>query len=245
MKRTYLSLLLPIVLAGCTIDDEITNPVTQSADGWAAVDGAVTGGADADADHTYTVTSRSELIAALYGSADASLSDVPSDEPKIIYISSTIDLSADSQGNSRDEASFMAECDSYGYSDYATFYAAYEAEYDPNVWNNQSLVSGKPPAPTGTLEDARSCYQQAQAAHIKLRVGSNTSIIGVGDKAQIKFGNLVLGSSSSGESAVSNIIIRNISFTDGFDMFPDAMTNRPSGILSSFSFVSLLSLLQC
>ncbi|SDG93494.1 pectate lyase [Vibrio xiamenensis] len=236
MKKTYLSLLLPLILAGCTLEDDTTDTgddattvedttsVITSADGWAAVDGSVTGGADADEDHIYTVTSRSELIEALYGDADASLNDTPSDEAKIIYINGSIDLTADDEGNSRDEESFMAECSEYigdNYTDYETFYTAYEAEYDPNVWNNQSLVDGDPPELTGELEEARSCYQQAQAAYIKFRVGSNTSIIGIGDSAEIKYGNLVLGkSSTTSPEAVSNIIIRNVTFTDAFDMFP-------------------------
>ncbi len=228
MKKTYLALLLPLLIVGCNTTDSDDNTanngnannqvaVIQSADGWAAANGVVTGGEGASESHIYTVTTRDELIEALYGDANASLSDLPSNEPKIIYISGTIDLTADASGASRSEESFMAECDTT-FDDYDTFYTAYQNEYDPNVWNNQTLENGDPPDPYGELEEQRDCFQHAQADYIKFRVGSNTSIIGLGDDAEIKFGTLSLG--QSGGEAVQNIIIRNIAFNDAFDMFP-------------------------
>ncbi len=242
MKLKYLAIMTAMILAGCNSDgsSESTSSTTDStevittADGWAAVDGAVTGGKSADSDHIYTVSTRSELIKALYGSSDADLTNDPSDDAKIIYITGTIDLIADSNGDAEPASYFMAQADcGTEYTDYDTFFTAYKNKYDPNVWNNQSLVDGKPPEVEDAddsdvaddldndgdlaLEGMRRCYQKAQAAYGVLRVGSNTSIIGVGSNATLKDGNLVLGSSGA---TVDNIIIRNINFVDPFDYFP-------------------------
>jgi pectate lyase len=63
------------------------------------------------------------------------------------------------------------------------------------------------------LESARVASQQAQQARVRLRVGSNTTIVGLGKKARFRGAWLDLRNAD-------NIIIRNITFQDTFDCFP-------------------------
>lgn len=103
------------------------------------------------------------------------------------------------------------DCAKYGHSDIATFYNEYNAEYDPNgSWGLANV--------TGSLEFARLCFQRYQAEKIVFRVGSNTSILGLGKDAELKHGMLRIGKSS--DTAVENVVIRNIKFSDAFDYFP-------------------------
>jgi len=219
MKKTYLAITMMATLAGCSSVSTISADNYQPS-GWATVDGPVTGGEGAKADNIYVVETRAQLIEALYGSADANLNQPASDVAKIIYIKGTIDLTANAEGHSMTGSDFMSLCEEEtGYSDYDKFYDDYRATYDPAVWNKQDLAkNGRPPVASGPLEEARECYQKAQADYTVLRVGSNTSILGVGDDAHIKFGTLRLG--TAGKDLVKNIVIRNIEFSDAFDYFP-------------------------
>jgi pectate lyase len=167
----------------------------REANGWARVwkDGGPTnGGAEADADHIYTVTNRTELVQALYPDAviaeDGTFTSAngPDATPKIIFIQGTISLSTNRAG------------DELGLEDYACEgydFEAYKAEYDPTVWN-KTLVDGElreiHPCP-GTQEELRDCSRRNQRAVVQLRVGSNTSIFGLGDDAKIVHGHLIIG----------------------------------------------------
>jgi pectate lyase len=221
-------------------------PSSLGADGWATVnpDGTafvVTGGHAADAAHTYVVTNRAQLIAALYGSASADpATATPDDTPKRILISGTVDLNVSDTNVPMTAEHYMAACTT-PYTSAAAFWADYKATYAPQAWLQQSLESdNKPPAlPTTTaggaltLEGQRDCFSKAQARRIVLRVGSNTSLLGIGNDAKIVRGNLRLGdvavSSSrdaNGYAILSrhmparNIVIRNIAFEDSYDFFP-------------------------
>jgi pectate lyase len=114
------------------------------------------------------------------------------------------------------------------------FFGAYKAAYDPNLWIRQSLdpADNRPPAlptasPTGepTLEGWRLCFQRKQAERVMIDVGSNSSIIGAGSDARIVNGGLRLGFVSQTDPndpenyRSENIVIRNITFADAFDMF--------------------------
>lgn len=229
MKKTYLTVAMMAMLAGCSASNNSTSPSEKltydahspsiGATGWAAVDGVVTGGEGAKAEHIYVVENRVQLVEALYGKKEANLKAEASNEPKIIYIKGTIDLTEGAHGQSLTGSDFIAQCPETGHTDYEAFYNAYRKAYDPAVWNKQDLArNGRPPMVSGPLEEARDCFQKAQAAHTVLRVGSNTSILGLGTDAQIKFGTLRLG--TAGRDAVENIVIRNIEFIDAFDFFP-------------------------
>jgi len=229
-----------------------SQPSSLGADGWAAVDGQVTGGCGAIRPKIYQVFNRSQLVDALndgrhghghryghsHGHGDHD-DDTLDHDTKIIYVNGTIDLNVDDKLVPLTEEDYMRMCD---YTAHATFYdpitrdqtgsggffGAYKGAYDPNLWIRQSLdpVDNRPPALTGPLEEARLCFQQAQAERVVIDVGSNTSIIGVGSAARIVNGNLRLGFANQNDPAdrnqykARNIVIRNITFADSFDMFP-------------------------
>ncbi|MEX3071630.1 polysaccharide lyase family 1 protein [Vibrio alginolyticus] len=235
MKKISL-LTLPLVMAfpamaannSCSAATDST-PSSLGATGWA--EGA-TGGCGASADQIFTVTNRQELLNALYDGKPSVLSDgrwvEPSHKQKIIYVKGSIDLNADANGKAIKPEQYMAMCtDKFGA--YDTFFSQYLKTYVPHEWNKQSLVSGRPPELSGELETLRKCFSKKQDQHITLRVGSNTSIIGLGNDAEIKHGQLRLGELRFDRAAnkekpynfkAENIVIRNIHFTDAFDDFP-------------------------
>lgn len=93
--------------------------VLPAHDGWASADGGTTGGAGADAAHTYTVTTWDQLRSALAADPGA---------PRIVKIKGTLDATAAGC------ATFEAE----GYD-----FARYLADYDPAVWGRDTPVSGE------------------------------------------------------------------------------------------------------
>jgi pectate lyase len=159
--------------------------------------------------------------------------------PKIIYVHGTIDLNVDHRNQPLAEEDYMRACNYTAHATYydpATgnqngsggFFGAYKAAYDPNLWIRQSLdpADNRPPALSGPLEEARICFQRAQAERVMVDVGSNTSIIGVGTDARIINGGLRLGfmnqldANDRDNYKSENIVIRNVTFADAFDMFP-------------------------
>ena len=170
-------------------------------DGWASLGAGTTGGASAAPDHVYTVHNRQEFIAALNDGVYPPPS-LPSNTPKIIYIDGTIDANVD-------DNSQPLTCDDY-YRDGYTL-EAFLAAYDPAVWGRED--------PSGPLEDARLASRNAQQARVRIKVGSNTTIVGLGGKARILGAWLDIRGTSS--VPVTNIIIRNVTFQDTYDCFPE------------------------
>jgi pectate lyase len=156
-------------------------------DGWAAFSTGTTGGAAADADHVYVVHDRRELVAAL---ADRSAT------PKIIQVEGAIDANVADDGQ-------PLTCDDYARNGYSL--DAYLAAYDPAVW-------GRVP-PSGPLEAARVASQQAQQERVRIRIGANTTIVGLGKSALVRGAWLDIRDAD-------NIIIRNSTFRDTYDCFP-------------------------
>jgi pectate lyase len=169
----------------------------EAAHGWASVwsDGArvTNGGANADADHIYTVTNRTELVRALYPDAiiadDGTFTSANRADPtpKIIYVQGRISLSTNAAGEELTLEDYACE----GYD-----FEAYKAAYDPKVWNQQPLVDDAPPEILpcpGSQEELRRCSVRRQRAVVEIRVGSNTSIIGLGTDAKIVHGGIVIG----------------------------------------------------
>lgn len=188
-----------------------TQPATV---GWASVEGETTGGAAATAEQVHVVSSRAELVAALGGD---NAGNATNDTPAIIFVSGTIDLTADDQGTARDMSAFAdPEYDE----------AAYIATYDPEVYGREN-------EPEGPLEDARKRSQQAQALVSVIRVGANKTLIGQND-ARIINGTLLL-------KEVSNVIIRNITFEDSYDFFPqwDATDGSEGNWNSEYDLISI------
>jgi len=74
-------------------------------------------------------------------------------------------------------------------------------------------VWGRDRVPAGPLEDARAASAAIQTKHIKLKVSANTTIVGLGGHAVLKHLNLHV-------DKVDNVIIRNLTFVDAADCFP-------------------------
>ncbi|MBJ7536272.1 pectate lyase family protein [Marinomonas transparens] len=206
MKKKILvaSCLAASLMVGCSSigvggsHADISKQILPPNDGWAAAEGPVTGGASAVDAHIYTVSSRKAFVDALKEAGDA---------PKIIKISGTVNLSSDDQGRELTEKDYAVA--PYNFEDYKNAYA-------PSVWNIKPLIKKRPNRKlTGPLEEARKASQQNQKNQIVIKVPSNTSIIGLGDDAKIVKGMLLIG------KGIENVIIRNISFEDAFDYFPD------------------------
>ncbi|MFH9672571.1 polysaccharide lyase family 1 protein [Streptomyces sp. NPDC017405] len=160
-------------------------------DGWAASGTGTTGGAKADSAHTFTVSTRAQLVHALGSAADTT--------PRIIKIKGTIDANADDSGKKLTCADYAAGT---GYS-----LPAYLKAYDPAVYGRSKL-------PSGTQEKARAAAQAKQAKNIVFKVPANTTIVGVpGTGAGITGGMLQIQN-------VDNVIVRNLAFSATEDCFP-------------------------
>lgn len=184
-------------------EGDLGREVLPPNDGWAASGDGTTGGSLADPAQVYVVTNRAELIAALNNGVPSSTSPSnPSDEPKIIYVDGTIDMNVD------DNHQPLA-CEDYYQNGYTL--EAFLAAYDPAVWGTEE-------EPSGPLEDARLASRNAQQARVRIRIGSNTTIVGLDKHATIRGGWFDIRGSSSVNR--TNIIIRNLTFEDTFDCFP-------------------------
>ena len=180
--------------------------VLPANDGWGSYGPGVTGGANAAPEQIYTVTNRSELIAALNDGVYPPPSTTPSNTPKIIYVSGVIDANVD-------DNNVPLACEDY-YRDGFTW-EAFLATYDPAVWGREEL-------PSGPLEIARAASASAQQERVRIFVGDNTTIVGLDKHATIRGGWLDLRGKRSGANQTPrmNIIIRNITFEDTYDCFP-------------------------
>jgi pectate lyase len=174
-------------------------------DGWAAVPTAslpmgTTGGSAASAARTVTVTNRKELIAALAW---------PDPAPKLIYIKGVIDVNVDDTGK-------VLTCNDYARPDPATgemfSIHAFMAMYDPTGPNGKNN-------PFGGQEEARLASAAAQEARVRIRVPPNTTLYGMGGDATL-IGAWLDIRGSAGSQAM-NVIVRNISFQDTADCFPE------------------------
>lgn len=208
---------------------------STGATGWASVTAAyysnsstsagTTGGNGATTAKTYTVTSRNELIQAFYGgnatiNTDGTYSGTLDTSAKIIYVSGTISLNMNKALTEYTADAYLAAA-GCTYTSAATMWTDYYAAFAPTVWNTSLVASGSKYVPntvSGAPETARNCAYTKQKAVVVLNVPSNTSIIGLGNSAKIIHGNLVIGGSAG--APADNVVIRNITFEDAFDFFP-------------------------
>ncbi|MEV6237617.1 pectinesterase family protein [Lentzea sp. NPDC051838] len=121
--------------------------------------------------------------------------------PRIIKVSGVIDANT-------------AHCEDYATDGYTL--AGYLAAYDPAVWGWQR-------EPEGPLENARATSAKRQEAAVALNVPSDTTIIGAGPGAGITGGSLRI-------HGAHNVIVRNLTFRDTHDCFPqwDPTDNSPN-----------------
>ena len=157
-------------------------------DGWAAFSTGTSGGSAAVPENVRTVQTRAELVNALTELGST---------PKIIQIKGTINANVDDNNQPLTCADYQRD----GYT-----LEAYLAAFDPAVW-------GRDREPSGPLEDARVASQRAQSDRISIPVGSNTTLVGLGDDARLVGAQVRLDN-------VDNVIIRNLRMSDAFDCFP-------------------------
>ncbi|MFJ5231366.1 polysaccharide lyase family 1 protein [Kitasatospora sp. NPDC088391] len=172
---------------------DLGHAVLAAKDGWASATTGTTGGSKADAAHTVTVSTRAQLVAALGGKNSGNGANAT---PKIVQVSGVIDLNTDDAGRHLD-------CSAYTTGGYAL--GAYLAAYDPKAWGTSKV-------PSGAQEDARAASQKKQADRVQINVGANTTIVGV-DGGTLRGGGLVVKN-------VDNVIVRNLSFENAADCFP-------------------------
>lgn len=182
---------------GATQSADIGRQTLMPGDGWAAGNGTVTGGSAAKAENDVTVSTRKAFVDALKKAGN---------EPKIIRIKGTINLSTDDSGRELTEKDYAVA--PYNFDEYMKAYA-------PATWNTKLEKNGRPLRKlTGPQEEARQASVKKQRAQIEIMIPSNTTIVGVGSDAKIVKGNLRIGGDAE------NVIIRNIAFEDAFDYFP-------------------------
>jgi pectate lyase len=200
MKKTISSILAASLFcvgisSVSAAPNDLGKEVLQPKDGWAAYGNGTTGGYLAESSQIYTVTNKAELIKALGGD---NKTNGKNNTPKIIYVKGTIELNVD-ENNQPIGPEYYAQGTGYDFNEYLK-------AYDPNVWGLDKEVEGP-------QEAARAAAQKKQKDQIMINIGSNTSIIGLGDDAKIIGGSLTM-------SGVKNVIIRNIEFEAPRDFFP-------------------------
>ena len=209
--RVVLTAFALWIIAASATAAELERETLAPDDGWAAFGTGTSGGSLAADDHVYTVTTRRELIAALNDGVPASTSPSnPSNFPKIIRVEGTIDFNVD------DDNQPLA-CESYFRPDPTTgvlfSYEAFAAAFDPSgTWGRVN--------PSGPQERARVASAAAQQARVRIRPGSNTTIVGVGKDATLKGIWMDIRGTANVTSSRTNIIVRNLSFVDTYDCFP-------------------------
>jgi pectate lyase len=162
-------------------------------DGWGSAGAGTTGGAAATPDQVHVVSTRAELIEALGGD---NASNDQNDTPKIVFIDGTVNGLEGPDGE-------LLSCQDLADPEYSL--DAYLAAFDPEVW-------GRDTEPAGPLEEARVRSLRNQEDQTVIEVGSNTTLYGIHGG---RLANLTLMFNE-----VDNVIVRNLTFDDAFDCFP-------------------------
>ncbi|GAA3499148.1 pectate lyase [Streptomyces prasinosporus] len=160
-------------------------------DGRASSGTGTTGGTKADAAHTFTVSTRAQVVKAL-----GSVSDTT---PRVIKVNGMIDASTDDSGRKLTCADYALGT---GHS-----LSAYLKAYDPATYGRAKL-------PSGAQETARAVARAEQSKNIVLEVPANTTIVGVpGTNAGLTGAMLQIQN-------VDDVIVRNLTFAATEDCFP-------------------------
>lgn len=192
---------------------DLGREVIAAGDGWASWSGTTfperveriasptTGGAAAAPADVYAVDSWQELRDALAGRAGGSQNDARYNVvPRIVYVSGTLDpwLRADGSRTTCDDIASQVTVAGTGAAfDMDDYIAAFGPGIDPS----------------GPLEAARVEAAALQAKLTLQHIGSNVTLVGVGDEAR------VVGASLRIRDA-RNVIVRNLTLSDAYDCFP-------------------------
>jgi pectate lyase len=203
-RMVYAACWIAAAVACSVHANDLGRETLHPENGWAASGSGVTGGSAAVPEQVYVVTNRAELIAALNNGVPSSTSPAtPSNEPKIIYVQGTIDANVD-------DANQPLTCPDYYRNEFTI--EKFLETYDPLVWGRVN--------PTGPVEAARVASQLAQQARVRIRIGSNTTIVGLDRNATIRGAWFDIRGTANVANSRSNIIIRNLTFQDTHDCFP-------------------------
>jgi pectate lyase len=222
--RVIVTALALLTSPSLTLATDLERETLAPDDGWAASGAGTAGGSLATDDQVYTVTNRRELIAALNNGVPSSTSPSnPSNTPKIVRVEGTIDVNVD-------DANQPLACEDYFRPDPTTgelfSYEAFEAAFDPSgPWGRVN--------PSGPQERARAASAAAQQARVRIRPGSNTTIVGVGKDATLEGIWLDIRGTANVADSRTSIIVRNLSFIDTYDCFPQWAPN--DGALGSWN----------
>lgn len=165
------------------VSTDLGRQVLVAGDGWASADGGTTGGSTAAPENVHEVATRDEFAAAVAGN-----------DPKIVYVQQHIDANTAPDGT-------PIACEDYAEDGYSL--DAYLAAFDPAHWAGQAA---------GPLEDARKASSAKQRERIRINIGANTTIVGVGD--------VQLSGFTLNIDRVDNVIVRNLRISDAYDCFP-------------------------
>ena len=182
---------------------DVGRMVLAANDGFASLNGGVTGGATAADGFTFVVRNRNELVAAMAAG--------PTGAARIIYVDGVIDANVD-------DANRPLRCEDY-------YRGGYTLQAFLDFYNPTGPWGPNPPANTaGSLEAARLESAAAQSARVRMRVPDNVTILGAAPGATLRGAWFDL----RGTAAVKrrNIIIRNLIFEDVIDCFPAWTPNR-------------------
>lgn len=197
---------------------DLGRAVIAPGDGWASWSGPTfperverqaeptTGGAAAAPAEVYEVDTWQELRDALAGRAGGSQNDARFNQtPRIVYVTGPIDAFTAADGTRLTCDDFASQITVAGTGEPFSM-DDYIAHYDPaGPWGWTD--------PSGPLEEARVAAAHLQAAQTQQHVGSNVTIVGVGDEAQISGANVRVRDAH-------NVILRNLRFSDAYDCFP-------------------------
>ncbi|WP_342372682.1 hypothetical protein PCC79_00410 [Propioniciclava soli] len=175
---------------------DLGRQVLAANDGWASAEGGTTGGAAAPAENVYHVSTWPEFQAALGGPGNAGRTNT---EARIIYVHGELNAYETADGTLATCSTFE---DATGFSQ-----AAYIEAFDPaGPWGWTD--------PAGELVTLQAAAANAQALQTQQHIGSNKTIIGVGDDARIVGANLRIRDAD-------NVIVRNLTVSDSTDCFPE------------------------
>jgi pectate lyase len=185
------ALLFTSVPSAAAGEKDLGREVLGTQDGWAAAEGGTTGGAAATADQVFHVTTWEEFRTALGGTQARG-----DTTPRIVYVHGVLDAQRRLPDGRVDCASY--EVPGFDMQQYIDAYA-------PEVWGTDT-------EPAGPLEAARAASAKVQEAQVRQYVGSNVTIVGVGEDAGIVGGALTVRGSD-------NVIVRNLHLSDAYDCF--------------------------
>ena len=171
---------------------------------------STTGGAAADAAHVDVVRTWQELRDVLAGRPGGTQTDArTSTVPRIVYVVGTIDPWLQPDGTRLTCHDVERQVTVPGTTTPFSM-ADYVAAFGPGV------------DPSGPLEQARVAAAALQAERTLQHVGSNVTLVGVGEDAT------VVGASLRIRDA-SNVIVRNLTLRDAYDCFPQWDANDAGG----------------